>query len=249
MRRGRPASTIFSGGIPKAGGASAGADLSWGGDGFGFDDFLDIINPLQHLPVVASIYRWLTNDEIAPAARVAGGTLFGGPVGLMVALINNSIESDTGKDMGAHVIAALGGGDGGASAAKDRPVQVAAATPQTRAAVPLEPASPQPSTTGPAGPAATTTPQLQAAMKASQQMPTRLSPQAFDALMRSIGAKPMAQIPSATPAAAPSGGIGAEALRASAADVLPTLKRRGAAMDLYRLLSGHVASRAARSSR
>ena len=32
-------------------------------DGFGFRDVLDIINPLQHLPIISSIYRWATGDS------------------------------------------------------------------------------------------------------------------------------------------------------------------------------------------
>ncbi|MGB6086494.1 MAG: hypothetical protein WBF74_07845, partial [Parvibaculum sp.] len=31
---------------------------------FGFSDFLDVINPLQHIPIVSSIYRELTGDEL-----------------------------------------------------------------------------------------------------------------------------------------------------------------------------------------
>ncbi|HEV7371081.1 MAG TPA: hypothetical protein VGO20_18420, partial [Arenibaculum sp.] len=46
-----------------------------------FWDLLDVINPLQHIPVVGTIYRALTGDEISTPARVAGGTLYGGVVG------------------------------------------------------------------------------------------------------------------------------------------------------------------------
>ncbi len=34
---------------------------------FSFDDFLDIINPLQHLPVISTIYRAITHDTINPS--------------------------------------------------------------------------------------------------------------------------------------------------------------------------------------
>jgi hypothetical protein len=51
-------------------------------DGFGFDDLLDIVNPLQHIPIIGTIYRELTGDEIEAPARIAGGALFGGLVGL-----------------------------------------------------------------------------------------------------------------------------------------------------------------------
>lgn len=77
----------------------------WGEDGFDFWDVLDIINPLQHIPIVSSIYRELTGDEIATAPRLAGGFLFGGPVGLAASGINVAIKGFTGNDMGEHAIA------------------------------------------------------------------------------------------------------------------------------------------------
>lgn len=80
----------------------------FGKDGFGFDDFLDIINPLQHIPVVSTIYRALTDDQIEPGARLAGGALFGGGIGFAGALVNAVIENDTGKDIGDHALAMVG---------------------------------------------------------------------------------------------------------------------------------------------
>ncbi|HEY4164992.1 MAG TPA: hypothetical protein VGM59_18140, partial [Dongiaceae bacterium] len=39
--------------------------LFFGADGkFGWDDFLDVINPLQHIPIVSQIYRAITGDQI-----------------------------------------------------------------------------------------------------------------------------------------------------------------------------------------
>lgn len=52
-------------------------------EGISFGDFLDIINPLQHIPVVSTIYRMVTGDEIGVGSRLAGGALFGGPLGLL----------------------------------------------------------------------------------------------------------------------------------------------------------------------
>ena len=46
--------------------------LLFGDDGFTFLDFLDIINPLQHIPVVSTIYRDLTGDTLDYGSRVAG---------------------------------------------------------------------------------------------------------------------------------------------------------------------------------
>ncbi|CCQ75597.1 hypothetical protein [Magnetospira sp. QH-2] len=77
----------------------------FGEDGFTFGDMVDMVNPLQHIPIVGSIYRNMTEDEISPAPRVVGGTLFGGPIGLVSSLVNLLVENQTGKDVGEHVYA------------------------------------------------------------------------------------------------------------------------------------------------
>ena len=60
-----------------------------GGDQeFGFGDLVDMVNPLQHIPLVSTLYRDLTGDSIGPAARVIGGPLYGGPIGGGAALVN-----------------------------------------------------------------------------------------------------------------------------------------------------------------
>lgn len=79
----------------------------FGKDGFSFLDLIDIINPLQHIPVVSSIYRELTGDTLDPAPRVAGGALFGGPFGAAAAVVNVMVEDATGKDVGGNVMASL----------------------------------------------------------------------------------------------------------------------------------------------
>ena len=75
--------------------------------GPGFADLIDVINPLQHIPVVSSIYRAITGDEISPAARLAGGALFGGPVGLAGAYVSGVVEDATDTSIGEIVIAAF----------------------------------------------------------------------------------------------------------------------------------------------
>jgi hypothetical protein len=72
---------------------------------FSFSDFLSIINPLQHIPIVGTIYRAITGDTIKPAARVIGGALFGGPVGLITSAFNAMVEQTKGKDLGEQAIA------------------------------------------------------------------------------------------------------------------------------------------------
>lgn len=79
--------------------------------GFSFLDFvkgfIDIINPLQHIPVISAIYRHITGDEISPMARIAGDALYGGPIGGAVAMADIAYQKVTGHDVGETVIAAL----------------------------------------------------------------------------------------------------------------------------------------------
>lgn len=94
----------------------------FGDDGLTFDDLLDVINPLHHIPVVSTLYRHFTGDTIAIGPRLAGGGLFGGLIGLAGAAVNIAIEEGTGQDIGDHVLALLldddvtRGGDGKAPA-------------------------------------------------------------------------------------------------------------------------------------
>lgn len=82
---------------------------SWGGDGFGVDDFIDLINPLQHIPVVGHIYREITGDEISQEASVIGAGLFGGPIGVAAAGVNAVIAQETGGDIGENAMALVRG--------------------------------------------------------------------------------------------------------------------------------------------
>ena len=83
----------------------------FGNDGLNFYDILDVVNPLQHIPIISSLYRQATGDEISPFARMAGGFLFGGPVGFATSIANAVIEDATGKDIGETVIAMITGDD------------------------------------------------------------------------------------------------------------------------------------------
>lgn len=78
-------------------------------EGFSFGALIDIINPLQHIPIVSSIYRRITGDELSPVSRIAGGGLFFGVIGLAGAMVNAFLEKATGQDLGDRVLnAALG---------------------------------------------------------------------------------------------------------------------------------------------
>ena len=76
----------------------------FGQDGISFLDFLDIINPLQHIPLVSTIYRKITGDTIDPASRIAGSALYGGPIGAVTSLLDVMIENSTGKDIVGHAL-------------------------------------------------------------------------------------------------------------------------------------------------
>lgn len=51
---------------------------------FGFLDIVDIVNPLQHIPVVSNLYQSATGDTIGAIAKIVGGAVFGGPLGALV---------------------------------------------------------------------------------------------------------------------------------------------------------------------
>ena len=83
----------------------------WGSDGLTFGDIFDIINPLQHIPIVSTIYRSITGDDIAAAPKVAGGVLFGGVIGLVISIVDTAIEQITGQDTGEHLFALFEGAE------------------------------------------------------------------------------------------------------------------------------------------
>ena len=93
----------------RAPGENPSVGAAWGEDGFTFGDFLDIINPLQHLPVISTLYRKFTGDEIAAGPRLLGGGLFGGPLGVAAAALGVAVAAATGKDIGEHVLALFDG--------------------------------------------------------------------------------------------------------------------------------------------
>ncbi|MBT3789921.1 MAG: hypothetical protein HN725_09150 [Alphaproteobacteria bacterium] len=109
--------------------------MAWGEDGFTFGDILDVINPLQHIPIVSDIYRAITGDQIAPAARMLGGGLLGGIPGLAIAAVNTALQEVTGQDAGEMAIASLfGNGDTDDTVPTTLPeTAIAAATPEAGA--------------------------------------------------------------------------------------------------------------------
>ncbi len=71
------------------------------------DTLIDAVNPLQHLPVVSSLYREASGDGISGLARMAGGALFGGIPGLVVSAATTLFDAVAGEDPGEMAISAL----------------------------------------------------------------------------------------------------------------------------------------------
>jgi hypothetical protein len=83
--------------------ASAAAAPSEGG--FSFDDLIDIVNPLQHIPIVSTIYRAITGDQIKTFPKLAGDALYGGVEGLVGSMADTIFQKVTGKSVGDTVLA------------------------------------------------------------------------------------------------------------------------------------------------
>jgi hypothetical protein len=110
----------------------------FGKDGPSFDDLVDTVNPLHHIPVVSSIYSSLTGDKASPAAKLAGGALIGGPLGFLAALGSVIFEQETGHDAAGALVAALSGDENEAN------TQLAAVEPAPAPVLPSEDTSEAP---------------------------------------------------------------------------------------------------------
>ena len=135
-------------GLPQAASEDKAAEGSEGGkhlsmfandDEPSFWDVLDVINPLQHIPVISNLYREMTGDQIGVGARLVGGTLFGGPVGLIASAVDCMVEESTGKDTGGHVLALFRDESG---SAPDTQLAQAKAAPEMSQAVATPAAAP-----------------------------------------------------------------------------------------------------------
>ncbi|MBI1208826.1 MAG: hypothetical protein GC191_16265 [Azospirillum sp.] len=112
VRPAKPQTTVAKNGVAAG---DAPAERAFGDPGeadFTFDDLIDILNPLQHLPVISGLYRDLTGDSISPYARVMGDILFaGGPIGAIMAMNDTLMIQKNGTDLGDTILAGVFGGD------------------------------------------------------------------------------------------------------------------------------------------
>jgi hypothetical protein len=122
-----------------------------------FWDFVDIVNPLQHIPVVSTVYRELTGDTIKGVSRVIGGGLYGGVIGLVAGIGSAIIAETTGKDPGEHLMAMLTG-SGDETPAHAGNTAIAEATPPSAATASQAAATPASPSSTPAQPTPAPTP-------------------------------------------------------------------------------------------
>ncbi len=74
-----------------------------------FDEVLNSINPLHHIPVVSTIYRAVSGDTIGFGPRLIGAAIIGGPLGLIIAGITAFIEEMSGGTISEHAVALFEG--------------------------------------------------------------------------------------------------------------------------------------------
>ena len=116
-------------GVPSSAPQNAATPASGSGWDFSFHNLLSIINPLQHIPVIGTLYRAITGDTIGTPERIAGDTLYGGLWGAVSSIADSAFAALTGKDFGDTVLALFTGGQTNA------PVAVAA---NAKAAAPVD---------------------------------------------------------------------------------------------------------------
>jgi hypothetical protein len=105
-----PSQTQIQGQAQTSSGASA--PTSGTSSGFTFHDLLSIINPLQHIPVIGTLYRAITGDTIGVPEKIAGDALYGGLWGAVSSLADAAFQAATGKDFGDTVLALFTGSHG-----------------------------------------------------------------------------------------------------------------------------------------
>jgi hypothetical protein len=106
-----PSAVSQTAGATPAGASTAAS--SWGTSGSQDEGFLhhlwDIVNPLQHLPVIGTIYRAATGEHIGAVEKIAGDTLYGGLWGAVSSVAEVAFEGVTGKSPEDTVMAWLKG--------------------------------------------------------------------------------------------------------------------------------------------
>jgi hypothetical protein len=167
--------------VPSPADASAGTapsqTHSWkDGGSFSFRDVLDTLNPLQHIPVIGTLYRWITGDQPGNVARIVGDGIYGGPFGAAGGAFSIAFKEETGQDIGEMAVAMVAGPEKGQ-------VKIGTATAPASAVGAAAPAAADTAENGDVAPAATTA--------------STVATQAPIPLFRSLGAAPASTTPAA----------------------------------------------------
>ncbi|WDE11801.1 hypothetical protein [Thalassomonas haliotis] len=80
------------------------SEFSFGDNGLELTDAFDSVNILQHIPVVSGIYQQVTEQDMSAVAKLTGGFLYGGPLGLAVSAADLTLEGFTGNSINNTVI-------------------------------------------------------------------------------------------------------------------------------------------------
>jgi hypothetical protein len=124
------------------------AKTAWAKNGGGeedltFADFLDAINPLQHLPIISIIYRAVTGEKIGLAAKLVGDTIYGGgPLAFLTSGISATFEGVSGtsaSEMLADAASSIFGGSAPAEGPREVAEAAPSAQPPEQVAVVVEP--------------------------------------------------------------------------------------------------------------
>lgn len=167
-----------------------------------FGDFLDIINPLQHVPIIGTIYRKLTGDEQSATANVMGGMLYGGPIGLIAAVISQQVKDSTGDEPLGHAYALLDGSPTTTpppAASKLASANPAAAPAAAPGAAPFKTSASEPAGKSPAAPKDSAITLAQAAPPSSHRSDKKFAPPASSAQAQSSAPQPAIQAPLVSP--------------------------------------------------
>jgi hypothetical protein len=95
-----------------------------------FDHLLDVVNPLQHIPIIGTIYRAITGDKIGSVEKIMGGTLYGGMWGAISSIADVAFKGITGKSFEDTALSLL------KSDSKGKATKVAATSITTNATLP-----------------------------------------------------------------------------------------------------------------
>jgi len=91
----KPASVLAQSvpGVPSSATGTASAQPH---EGF-FHHLWNVVNPLQHVPVIGTIYRAITGEHLDAVEKIAGDTLYGGLWGAIASVADVAFEGLTGK--------------------------------------------------------------------------------------------------------------------------------------------------------